>query len=424
MSALLLVALAAALMLAGRQYLKSLGREWTDDAFVEGTVVQVSPRVLGYVTKVYVRDNQHVNKGDVLVEIDGRDLQNALEAAKAQLAGAAARLAAAEATLSEVRKTADAGVSGQRAGLERAKADLEAAQSRIALAESQRAQANARVTAAAAAVEQSRAGAEAAEAEARRAAKDLERYEGVFKTGGISASQLDQYRAAATATNATLKAVQRGVAAAEAARAEADAGVRTAEQAVLQAQSGQRASVAQVKEQEQRVVAADVAAELLAKADAERARAAADLAQLTASVNQAELDLSYARVVAATDGVVTKKSVEPGNFVRPGQAILGLVSDEKWVVANFKETQLAHMRPGQPVEVRVDAYPGLVLKAKVESVQRGTGARFSLLPAENATGNYVKVVQRVPVKLVFDGPVPADRPLSLGMSVIPEVKIK
>jgi membrane fusion protein (multidrug efflux system) len=150
----------------------------------------------------------------------------------------------------------------------------------------------------------------------------------------------------------------------------------------------------------------------------------AQIEQQRAVVEQAELAVSYTRIYAPESGYITRKSVEPGNFVQPGQPITALVPDRLWVVANFKETQLKHMRPGQPVELKVDAFPQIRLHGRVESIQSGTGARFSLLPAENATGNYVKVVQRVPVKIVLTDAPPAGYMLGPGMSVEPEVKVR
>jgi membrane fusion protein (multidrug efflux system) len=157
---------------------------------------------------------------------------------------------------------------------------------------------------------------------------------------------------------------------------------------------------------------------------AEVSSSRAQVEQQRAAFEQAELALSYTRISAPESGYVTRKSVEPGNFVQPGQPLLALVPDRLWVVANFKETQLTHMRPGQPVTLKLDAYPQLRLWGHVESIQSGTGARFSLLPTENATGNYVKVVQRVPVKIVLDEAPPAGYRIGPGMSVEPEVKVR
>jgi membrane fusion protein (multidrug efflux system) len=150
----------------------------------------------------------------------------------------------------------------------------------------------------------------------------------------------------------------------------------------------------------------------------------AEIEQARAAVQQAELELSYTTIVAPEAGRITRKSVEAGAYVQVGQALLAVVSDDLWIVANFKETQLTNMTPGQPVEISVDAYPHALFKGHVDSIQAGTGAHFSLLPPENATGNYVKVVQRVPVKIVFDAPPDPQHALAPGMSVVPEVKIR
>ncbi len=152
--------------------------------------------------------------------------------------------------------------------------------------------------------------------------------------------------------------------------------------------------------------------------------AAAEIEQAEAVVRQAELDLSYTKIYAPQDGRVTRKLVEQGALLQPGQELFVLVSAEMWVVANFKETQLNRMRPGQAVEIRLDAYPEKIFRGHVDSLQTGTGSRFSLLPPENATGNYVKIVQRLPVKIVFDELPDSEHLLAPGMSVEPEVKVR
>ena len=152
--------------------------------------------------------------------------------------------------------------------------------------------------------------------------------------------------------------------------------------------------------------------------------AAAAVQQAEAKLPQAELNLSYTKIIAPVDARVTARTVQPGNYVQPGQTLLAMVPRNVWVTANFKETQLTYMRPGDPVELSVDAYPNQNFKGRVDSLQVGTGARFSLLPPENAVGNYVKVVQRVPVKIVFDEPLPTNLDIAPGMSVVPKVKVK
>jgi membrane fusion protein (multidrug efflux system) len=182
-----------------------------------------------------------------------------------------------------------------------------------------------------------------------------------------------------------------------------------------------QAAVAQAKA---KLAAADVAPQRVAESKAALDTAVAEVARAKAAVGAAELDLSYTKVVAQQDGRVTRKTVEPGQWVQAGQAMFALVPSDVWVLANFKETQLEHMKPGQEVEIGVDAYPGVKFKGHVDSIQMGAGARFSLLPPENATGNYVKVVQRVPVKIVFDGRIDPKYVVGPGMSVEPEVKVQ
>jgi membrane fusion protein (multidrug efflux system) len=257
------------------------------------------------------------------------------------------------------------------AKLAQARADLAAARSQLD-------QAQAQVKVSAAKVVQAQAAVTAAEAENQRATNDLRRYESV-EPRAVSQSALDQAQSQARTAAANLEAARSQVQAAEAEVALSRAGVETAAAAVQQAQ---------------------------------------------ARLQQAELNLSYTKVVAPRAGRVTARTVQLGNYIQPGQILLVLVSTDIWVTANFKETQLTDLRPGQPATLHVDAYPNRVFKGRVDSLQAGTGARFSLLPPENAVGNYVKVVQRVPVKIVFTEPLPADLDIAPGMSVVPKVKIK
>jgi len=413
----------AAAVYGVERYIHGLSYEDSDDAFIDGTVAQVSPRVPGHILEVDVSDNQHVAAGELLCTLDPADFEAALAGAKAALAAAQARAETAAADLAMIRKTAPAEVEKEQGSVAAAEAAQSTAQVRLALAQSMLAQAKARVSAAEAAVEQAQAAAEAAEAEASRAESDLARYQALFDSGGITAAQLDQFTTAATATGANARATQRGVAAAQAQVVEAQAGLQSAQESVRQAESQINESAGKADEARGGLAKARVADERIARAEAQRAQALADVEQSAAAVQQAELNLSYTRIVAPITGTVTKKSIEVGTYARPGQALMAIVSDDKWVVANFKETQLERMRVGQPVAIRIDAYPDLHLHGHIDSMQRGTGSRFSLLPAENATGNYVKVVQRVPVKIVLDDPLPEDRPIALGLSVVPEVKV-
>ena len=257
------------------------------------------------------------------------------------------------------------------ASLAKASADLAATRSRVD-------QAKAQVNASEAKVAQAQAAVVAADAENRRAADDLKRYESV-ESRAVSKSAFDLAQSQARAAGANLEAARSQAKAAEADVALSRAGVETASAAVQQAEAGLR---------------------------------------------QAELNLSYTQVTAPEDGRVTRRVVEQGAYIQPGQALMAIVPRQYWVIANFKEIQLTHMRVGQPVEVEVDAYPGRKFKGHVESIQNGAGARFSLFPPENATGNYIKVVQRVPVKILLDDLPADDLALGPGMSVVPEVRVK
>jgi membrane fusion protein (multidrug efflux system) len=280
--------------------------------------------------------------------------------AEAKLAEARAAEAKARADLDMVRSTANA--------------SLRQAQSNLALQ--------------AAALRRAEAETSSAQAEANRAASDAERYRRLAEQGNASGQRLESAKADSERAVAALRASFQAVAVAQ-------AGVGVAEASLAAAQTVEK-QVA-VKE--------------------------AELAAATARLRQAEIDLSYTRLVAAHDGNIVKKSVSPGAMVRQGQTLGSIVYGPRWVTANFKETQLTRMRPGQRAEIRVDAYPGMTFTGRVDSIQRGTGAFFSLLPPENATGNFVKIVQRVPVKIVFDPPPDADHVLSLGMSVVPTVHV-
>jgi membrane fusion protein (multidrug efflux system) len=257
-------------------YFYALSHISTDDAFIEGHAISISPKVSGHILKVYVDDNQQVKEGELLAEIDPRDYE--------------ARHKMAEANL------------------------------------------------------------EAAQAKTSQADEDVSRYKKLTLNDEISRQDMEHVLVTARIANA-----------------ECD--------------------------------------------------------QAKAALEQAKLELSYTKIYAPAAGRVTEKSVEEGAFVQIGQILLTIVTPERWIIANLKETELKNILPGQTVTIRIDAYPGKVFKGHVDSIQRGTGARFSLLPPENATGNYIKVVQRVPVKIVFDEKPDSMHPLALGMSVVPTIQV-
>ncbi len=407
----LLIAIAVvAAVIAGSYYFRNHGYESTDNAFIDGDIMQVSPRVPGQVLAVHVRENQHVNKGDLLVELDPADYQARLAEAEGRLSDASGKAAAAEANLALATGVTGAVSSQAGAALDAARDQTEVLRARLR-------QDDANIQAAQAGSQQAEARAKAAEADASRAAADAERYRALFRKDEVSRQLLDRSEAEARATAANLEAARQAVAAAQAqlaqaraARASTEAGLRIAERQVAQAEA--RLKEAGTGPEQVRARNADVRA------------FQGQVAQQRAAAEQARLNLAYTRIVAPDSGYVTRKSVQPGNFVQVGQNLLALVSDRAWVVANFKETQINDMRPGQDVELRIDAYPDRQFHGKVDSIQAGSGARFSLLPPENATGNYVKVVQRVPVKIAFAEALPKEVKVGPGMSVVPRVHVR
>jgi membrane fusion protein (multidrug efflux system) len=315
-------------------WLLGRGYEETDDAFIDGHIINVSARIPAEVVGVHFTDNQEVAKGQLLVELDPRDYQVALEKARAQLIQAQAQVTQANA--------------------QKAQADAQIAQAQAQLSE-QTAQYNI-------------------------ANINYNRNASLYQQDvkAVAKQDVDTTQANLAASSGTVDAAKANVTAAQATAQAAESGITNAEAAVEVAQ---------------------------------------------AAVDNAMLQLSYTKITAAEAGRITRKTVEPGNYVSAGQTLFSIVQHDVWVTANFKETQLTRMLRGQPVTVHVDAFPNDDLKAHVDSFQLGSGSRFSLLPAENATGNYVKVIQRIPVKIVFDEPLDVLRRLSPGMSVEPKVHV-
>jgi len=377
---ILLVVLALAGLAALAYWLYARQFEDTDDAFIDGKVYPVGTKVAGEVAIVRVDDNQLVNAGDVLAQIDARDIQAKLAQARATLDAARADAEAAKTNVDLIRADTAAMLTQAQAGVEVARADVDTAQSQVASAEADVTSAQAEVT--------------------RREADD-KRYTSLDPRG-VSKSQLDASRAAVDAGRAQLVAAEKKVAAARSGVSQARAKVTSA-QGVL--------------------AAAKTAEQQIAAAEAKSRYAQAQVGEAQAQLDAATLDLSYTSIKAPVAGRVTRKNVEAGQYLQVGQTLLAIVPQDFWVTANFKETQLTRMRVGQPVEIHVDTFPDRTFHGRIGSFQAGTGARFSLLPAENATGNYVKVVQRVPVKILFEPGDHSSDLLGLGMSVVPEVRV-
>lgn len=373
------------------------GHESTDDAQVDGHVSQIAPRVSGTVMNVHVDDNQQVDAGAVLVEIDPRDYQVAVDRAKAALADAQAASTAAHTTVPITSTTSTSNVTSAQNGVMQAASGVAAAQQQVEAAHAHLAT--------------NQAKAREAEANAAKAARDVERLRGLLAKDEISQQQFDQATATADADQAAVDSAKSQVAEASAGVAVADSQLAATKAQELQARAALQAAR----------TAPEQVAQTRARADA----AAAQVKQAEAALAQAELNLQYTTVKAPVKGVVSRKSVEVGQVIQVGQPLMAIIPLENlWTTANFKETQLANMRPGQRAVVEVDAYGGRDFKGHVESIAAATGARFSLLPPENATGNFVKVVQRVPVKIVLDSGQDPERLLKPGLSVTATVYTK
>ena len=381
---ILIVVVVIVVLVALGLWWRSTFTEDTDDAQINGHLIQVSSRIGGQVARVAVDENQVVQKGDVIAELDPRDYQVAVDNAKAALASAEANAAAANVNVPIIAantgsnlSAAGADVSGSHAGVEQAQQQLEAAHARVA-------QAQATFT---------------------KALADLDRYKPLVEKDVISKQQYDAAVAAADAGRAA-------VADARATEQAASGGIRVAREREASAQ----ASLKYAQTGPQQVAAQNARAK----------QALAQAAQAQAQLDQAQLNLSYSKIVAPVAGIITRKSVEINQNVAAGQNLLTLVSLEGlWVTANFKETQLRHMFKGQAVEIEVDA-TGKTYHGKVTEIGGATGSVLSLFPPENATGNYVKVVQRVPVRIDFDNLQNEDpnHLLRPGLSVEPKVRIK
>jgi membrane fusion protein (multidrug efflux system) len=365
-------------------------RVTTDDAQVDGHIIPIASKIAGNVAEVLVTDNQAVSAGQVLVRIDPRDYQARVDQARAALALAESQAHAAGIGVPLTQETTDSGAAAAAAQLQAAEAEY----ARAKLAYEKDAQAE---------LAYARANVDARQAASERALADLERMKPLLAKAEISQQQFDAYRAAARVAESELKAAQEKASAAEKAAAISRAAMESAEARVAQA----RATLAQAQASRRQV----------GIRTAEASSASAAVQQARANLALAELQLSYTSIVAPSEGVVTKKSVEVGQIVQPGQGLLVLVPlHDIWVTANFKETQLAKVRPGQKAEIKVDMYRR-TFTGRVDSIAGATGARLSLLPPENATGNFVKVVQRIPVKIVLD-PLPGENAvLRPGMNV-------
>ena len=377
-----LIALVVLLVVGFFVYRYLTSYESTDDAQVDGHINSVSARISGHVMKLNVLDNQYVQAGTVLVEIDPADYQVAYERAKADYADAQAAAIAAGVNVPITSVNTSSQISASEADVNSAHAGIQAAQQQLEAAKAQLVQ---------------------AQANDFKAQNDLGRYKQLVAKQEISEQQFDEATAAAKASAAAV----------DAARATADA----ADHQVTQAKGRLVQAEANFRQ-------ANTAPKQLQISQAKAESAQAQVQRSKASLEQAELNLKYTKVIAPVNGMVSDRTVEVGQNVVPGQELMKVINlDDVWITANFKETQLRDMKPGQRVTIEVDAN-GRKYYGKVDSIAGASGARFSLLPPENATGNYVKVVQRVPVKIVLDAGSNNNHTLRPGLSVTPKVWIR
>jgi membrane fusion protein (multidrug efflux system) len=407
----LALAVLAALAYGGWVWVGSGHRVSTDDAHVEGTIVTISAHVPGPVARVHVRDNEDVRSGQLLVEIDPRDHQIHVEQARAALAMATAAARGARSEIPLARESTES-------RLQQARAAVAAARAAVDVSRAEADEARARAESRGAAVAAAQADVALAESVADRARLDLDRATRLAAQGLIAAQELDAARTGARSALATLDAARRRLGQTE---RDADAaGVETRRRAFSVQQAERR-----VEEAEALMADASSQQAQVPVKEAAAGRAGASVEQAQAELAAAELQLSKTRIVAPLGGTVAKKTVEPGQMVQVGQPLLAIVPLESvWVVANFKETQVGRVRPGQRATVLVDTFPDRVFLGRVDSISAGTGARFSLLPPENASGNWVKVVQRVPVKILLEEYRANPHLLRAGMSATVTIDVR
>jgi membrane fusion protein (multidrug efflux system) len=373
------------------------GRESTDDAQIDAHVTQIASRVGGTILRVHVDDNRETALGATLVEIDPRDYQVAVDKAKAALADAEAAALAATTDVPITSQTARSNVTAAESGVSQATSGIAGAQKQVEAAHARLASAQAKLR------EQ--------QVTVTKTTRDVERLRGLLAKDEISQQQFDAATAAADMARASTDSARAQV-------TEAEAGILVAETQLAQAQAGERHAQAGLQ-------SARTGPDVVKQTNARAEVAQAQVAQAKSALQQAELNLLYTTITAPVAGTVSRKSVEVGQVIQPGQPLLAIVPlEDVWVTANFKETQLKNMRAGQKAVVKVDAYGGRELNGHVDSIAAATGARFSLLPPENSTGNFVKVVQRVPVKIVLDPNQDPQHQLRPGMSVVPTVYTK
>lgn len=406
-------------------YVQSLKYVSTEDAFIEGDIVQISPKVSGIISKVNITDNQFVKKGQLLFQIDPRDYQTQLNSARASLNSAiysqkqsVINKYITSVTSNALVKQASSGVEFSNAGIQLAKQQSLIAKIGINSAlENYKASQNV--------VAQGKAQVQSDSSRLRLAEADLHRYKGLYEMGAISKQQYDDavtdFQVSRSDLEQDIKKIDTSINKMNADREAYNASViayRQSKDQIAQSYASQGESVGKLNQ-------VNTVPQNITLSQLQEQSAIAEIKRLQANLKQAQLNLSYTKIYAPINGRIARRNVRKGAYIAVGQGALALVPQDVWVVANFKETQLEHMKVGQKAFIKVDTYPDKEFEGKVNSFQHGTGSKFSLFPPENAVGSFVKVVQRLPVKITFDDKTYNSKYILVpGMSVEPKVKIK
>jgi membrane fusion protein, multidrug efflux system len=374
----------------------------TDNATVYGHIHQISSKIGGTVDRVLVNDNQQVQPGQLLMKLDPKDYENKVQQAKAALEAAQRQATAAQANIALASQTTT-GKTTQAQG------DISTAQAGIATAQAVAQEARSGIPAAQAAVQEAKAGiplaqSQVAQADAnlQKAQADYNRYNSLYSQGAVAKQQLDNASAAYAVAQAQKNSALQGVQQAQARLASANVGVAKAQSQVAQAQEGITSAQAKLAASRGGLQQAAASGQQTAVSRSQYAAAQSAISQSQAALKDAQLQLSYINITAPSAGRIGRKNVEVGNRIQAGSPLMAVVDNDYWVVANFKETQLDKVRAKQPVEVKLDAFPSHPFKGYVDSISPASGAQFSLLPPDNATGNFTKIVQRIPVKVTLD----------------------
>lgn len=379
-----------------KYYYYSITYVSTDNAYIEGQNIQISSKVSGHIDKIYINDNQKVKKGQLILEINNDDYQVKFEQAHAKLEAAIEKEKGAAVNVNLTSITSKSLADQANSSINSAKALIDVANKQISQANANLAQAHSEIN--------------SAKAEFKLAEINRERYEKIYEKGGISKLEFDKALTIYKTSKAKLDiATEKAL---------------SAKSMIELAQSNKVVALESLEQALSKFKGLNTVEQQISMSSSQEKIANAEIKQLKAAEKQAKFDLSYTKLYAPKDGIITKKTIEEGSYVQVGQPLLSIIPEERWIIANFKENQLKSMKIGQPVSIKIDAYPNKIFKGKIESFQFSTGSKTSLFPPENAVGSFVKVVQRIPVKIIFTERPDSKYIIVPGMSAIPEVKIR